>query len=424
MTVQAIRPGGEVVAALGRACEGVAAAASIPGLSLGEGELVEAVERASVLENQVAALKLGLLAEAERRALAKRLGATGTDAWAGGLTGTSRGVMAGGLWLARLLEEKYSATREAFAAGGINQAQARVIVRAAEQLPTSVSDEQRKAAEAGLVAKAVHGMDAKGLRRAARRMLDKVASLTREQVDGHEADQLEREEQRAERESNFAMWDNGDGTWSGKFTIPEAQASVLKAFLERLCFPPRLATNRAGQTVSDETVETGANTYERQGRAFSELIEHLPAGGFGRGGIGVMVHLDYRHLLDGLASARVDTGVDISVGQARRLACTGAIIPTVLDGDSVVLDLGRSRRLHTTSQARALSVTYETCATEGCGRPFAWCDIHHLHPWSRGGSTDLANAIPLCGWHHRRAHDTAFNMRHLLTGEVRFTRRR
>jgi HNH endonuclease len=136
--------------------------------------------------------------------------------------------------------------------------------------------------------------------------------------------------------------------------------------------------------VSDETVATGVNVYEQRGRAFTELIEHLPTEGFGRGGIGVMVHLDYTHLLD----------------------------------------LGRSQRLHTASQTRALSVTYETCAAEGCGRPFAWCDIHHTHPWSAGGPTDLANALPLCGWHHRRAHDPTSNMKHLPTREVRFTRRR
>ena len=149
-----------------------------------------------MLGNRVAAFNLGLLAEVDRRRLAKRLGATGTDAWAASLTGSTRGVMAGGLWLARLLEERYDLTREAFAAGGINQAQARVIVRAAERLPTSVTVEQRTAAEAGLVAKAVHGMDARGLRRAGRRMLEKVAGVAKEQVDAHEADQLEKQEKR------------------------------------------------------------------------------------------------------------------------------------------------------------------------------------------------------------------------------------
>ena len=113
-----------------------ASAAGVPVVSLSDEELTASVEDASVLENQVGAVKLALLAEVDRRRLAKRLGATGTDAWAASLTGTTRGVMAGGIWLAKLLEDRYAATREAFAAGGINQAQARVIVRAAEQLPT------------------------------------------------------------------------------------------------------------------------------------------------------------------------------------------------------------------------------------------------------------------------------------------------
>jgi hypothetical protein len=421
MTVQAIRPSGQVVAALLEARRAVETAAVVPAGSLSDEELMRAVEGSSVVENQVGAFTLTLLAEVERRRLAKRLGASGTDAWAAGLTGTTCGVMAGGLWLARLLQDRYNATREAFAAGGINQAQARVIVRAAEQLPKTVTDEQRTAAEAGLVAKAVHGMDAKGLRRAGRRMLDKIDT---EMADRHEADRLNKEEKRSERETNFAMWENRDGTWSGKFTIPEAQASLLKAFLERLCSPKRLSRNKAGDTVHDETVDTGVNIYEQRGRAFCELIEHLPTEGFGRGGIGVMVHLDYQHLLDLLASARLDTGVNISAGEARRLACSAGIIPTVLGGDSVVLDLGRTQRLHTASQARALSVRHETCAAEGCQRPFAWCDIHHVHPWSLGGPTDLANALPLCGWHHRRVHDPAFNMKHMPSGEVRFSRRR
>jgi hypothetical protein len=137
-----------------------------------------------------------------------------------------------------------------------------------------------------------------------------------------------------------------------------------------------------------------------------------------------MVHLDHQHLLDGLASARLDTGAAISAGQARRLACTAGIIPAVFDGRSVPLDLGHESRLFSTTQTRALSARYDTCAAEGCQRPFAWCDIHHRNPWSRGGPTDLANAVPLCGWHHRRAHDSRFDLTHLPTGEIRYKRRR
>ena len=138
----------------------------------------------------------------------------------------------------------------------------------------------------------------------------------------------------------------------------------------------------------------------------------------------LLVHLDHRRLLDGLASARLDTGTRISVGEARRLACDAGTLPAVLGGRSVPLDLGRERRLHSTAQRRALSVLHDTCAAEGCERPFAWCDIHHPHAWSRGGATDLGNALPLCGWHDRRAHDARYDLTRLASGEVRYRRRR
>ena len=88
------------------------------------------------------------------------------------------------------------------------------------------------------------------------------------------------------------------------------------------------------------------------------------------------------------------------------------------------LDLGRTRRLHTRTQRRALALIHDTCAVAGCERPFAWCEIHHHRlPWQRGGPTDLDNGLPLCGHHHRRAHDTHFDLRRRPDGDYTFHRR-
>ncbi|MFL6135884.1 MAG: DUF222 domain-containing protein [Nocardioidaceae bacterium] len=423
MTVQPIRPPvftGHVAAARGA----VESAAAVTASTLTVDELTDGISEVAALESQAAALKLALLAEADSRRIARELGATGTDAWAAPLTGSTRAVMAGGVWLARLLEERYDATRAAFAAGGIIEAQVRVIVQAAEKLPEGVTDEQRRVAEAGLVAKAVEGMDARRLRQAARRMLSVVS---RELADRHEADLLHAEERRAENETWMRLSDNGDGTFSGRFTIPELHGHLLLAALERLTAPNRLSRNKAGEVVEDDTLVGEGPTVpypERLGLGFTELIEHLPADGFGRNGATVIVHLDYQHLLDGLASARLDTGTRISAGEARRLACEAGLVPAVLGGRSEPLDVGFEQRLHNLAMRRGLSVEYDTCAVEGCERPFAWCDIHHPHAWSRGGRTSLANGLPLCPHHHRRAHDSRFDLSRLPSGEVRFTRRR
>jgi hypothetical protein len=427
MSVQALHPQQYDAGVLGHvsaARSALQAVAEVPTGSLTVDELTEGLVELSVLESQVSAARHALLAEADARKVAQSLGATGTDAWASALTGSTRAVMAGGVWLAERLDRTYHLTREAFADGGINEEQARVIVRAAEKLPQVVTPEQRRAAEASLVAKAVNGMNARGLRQAARRMLDVVSAQL---ADEHEAGLLEAEERRAENETWLSLHDNGDGTFSGRFTIPELHGTLLRAALDHLTSPKRHVRDSSGELVQDESLGPAGlqlSWTERLGLGFTELIEHLPTDGFGRSGIGVLVHLDYERLLDGLAAARIDTGTHISAGEARRLACNAGIIPAVLGGRSVPLDLGDTARLHSVGQRRALSIQHDSCATEGCERPFAWCDVHHRRPWSTGGPTDLDNGLPLCGFHHRRAHDSRFDMRSLPNGDVRFRRRR
>jgi Domain of unknown function (DUF222) len=420
MSVQQLRP--PVMAGrLAAARVAVDAAAAVPIGSLSSPELPEALSDLSILEARVSALKHDVLAEADARNLAAQSGHTGTDAWAAKLTGTTRGVMAGGILLARLLREKYDSTREAFAAGGINEAQMRVIVRSAERIPSVVSAEERAQAEEALVAKAVDGMNPRRLRQVARRMLDVIS---RRLADEHEADSLKKDEKRAETETWFSLHDNGDGTFSGRFVIPELHGHLLLSALERLSAPRRWSVNEAGETVTDQTVQApGLNYSERLGAAFCELLEHLPTDGHGAVAATLLIHLDYQRLLDGLAGARLDTGAKTSVGEARRLACNAGILPVVLGGKSDPLDVGRERRLHTKAQRRVLASKHDSCAAEGCERPFSWCEIHHPESWARGGQTNLDNALPLCGWHHRRAHDDGFSMRRLPSGGVRFRRR-
>ncbi len=423
MTVTQIREP-ELPGWVAAAREAVTAAHGVPLGSVGDAELGEVLVEVAVLESQVAALKLQVLAEADARRLAEQTADTGTDAWAAKLTGTTAGVMRGGLWLARLLEERYDVTRRAFADGGLDEAQVRVIVRAGEQIPAGVCVEDREAAEAHLVAMGVEGMNARRLRQAARRMLEVVS---RELADEHEATLLEREEDRAEVETWMTLSDNGDGTFSGRFMIPEVAGHLLRHALERLSCPNRLSRNRSGEVVRDETVPgmgQNLNWSERLGVAFVELIEHLPQKGFGGVGALLLVTIDHARLRDGLGSARLDSGAHISAGEARRLACGAGIVPVVLGGRSEPLDVGRGQRLHTEAIRRGLAVLYDTCAAEGCERPFAWCDIHHPHAWSHGGVTSLANGIPLCGHHHRRAHDKVFDLSILPSGGARFHRRR
>ncbi|WP_162799345.1 HNH endonuclease signature motif containing protein [Nocardioides sp. 616] len=388
------------------------------------------------MESQATALRLALSAEAQARRVAEDPvhggAATGTDAWLAGLLGSTRASQAAGVRLGELLATKYAVTREAFAAGRLRADQVRVIVNAAEQAPARATPEQLRAAEEVLVGKATgegtrsgRGMNATRLRQAARRMFDPVDP---ELADEHEQAMLTRERKGAEVETYLSLHDNGDGTWSGRFRIPELHGNLLDTVLGRLTSPRRVGRDNNGRPVVDETapgIGESVSFPEVQGAALCELIEHLPSTGHAGATASVLVTMDLAGLLDGIGAARLESGVRVTAGEARRLACEAGLVPAVLGGRSEPLDLGRERRLHSTAQRRALSLVHDSCAVAGCERPFSWCEVHHHRlAWSQGGRTNLGNGLPLCGHHHRRAHDPGWDLREHTSGEHRFHRRR
>lgn len=68
------------------------------------------------------------------------------------------------------------------------------------------------------------------------------------------------------------------------------------------------------------------------------------------------------------------------------------------------MNLGRSTRLASRHQRRALRSLYRCCAVPGCSVGFDRCKIHHVVWWRHGGRTDLANLLPVCSKHHSRLH--------------------
>ena len=100
----------------------------------------------------------------------------------------------------------------------------------------------------------------------------------------------------------------------------------------------------------------------RHGIALTRLLESIPAKAVPKaGGCGatIVVRMTLDQLMARLDAAGVctlDTGGRISATEARRLACTAGIIPTVLGGQGQVLDVGRKRRSHTEAMRLAMGV--------------------------------------------------------------------
>ena len=89
---------------------------------------------------------------------------------------------------------------------------------------------------------------------------------------------------------------------------------------------------------------------------------------------------------------------------AERLACTGKVALMITDAGGEVLHLGRSRRLASRAQRRALRLRDTTCVFPGCHQA-KHLDAHHTTPWSAGGLTDLDGLALLCRRHHVMVHE-------------------
>jgi hypothetical protein len=379
----------------------------------GHAKQVAEVDRAI---HRLTAYRLKVLASADKARVAADAGFADTNAWAARQTRTSRATAARDVALAADLEHGHDATAAALDEGLLSPAHAAVIVHASGQLPTGTSDDQRATVEAALVEKAQR-FDPDQLRRVARRAIETIEP-DQATVDAHENDVVATEEENARSKSSLSLHDNPDGTTTGHFTVPTTAVAFLRKILDSMTAPRRMKVS---------TSSTGPvapwDWNHRRGLAFAQLLEHLPTKHLHtRTAATVVVTIDHTVLTGALKTARLDTGEQISAGEARRIACGAGILPAVLSAGSVALDLGRESRLFSEAQRIALGLSHDTCAADGCQRAFAWCELHHRQPWSHGGRTDLRDAVPLCHWHHQRIHDHAYHHTWMPDGSIRFTR--
>ncbi len=143
------------------------------------------------------------------------------------------------------------------------------------------------------------------------------------------------------------------------------------------------------------------------GRAFVELLEHLPTDALPKHGVAnaaVVVTISEDKLTTAIGEATLTTGTAISAAQARRLACNAGLLPLVLGGDSAILDLGLTQRLFDRYQRIALAIRDQGCIFPSCDRPPAWTEAHHIDSWLAAGPTDLSNGCLLCHFHHQLIH--------------------
>jgi hypothetical protein len=197
----------------------------------------------------------------------------------------------------------------------------------------------------------------------------------------------------------------------------EAFLAVIEAFAETL------------RTQADHVPAAA-----RRADALTALVQAATATGQvpSRGGLPVALTVTLTPTTEGDVLAATSRGHRLTDAETRFTCCDPTLTPVLVEphpattapGDAdnpcdpavtrilaiadALLDqrqplaLGRSTRLATPAQRRALAVRDRGCIIPGCGVPAEICQVHHLTDWADGGTTDLDTMTLLCWTHHRQ----------------------
>jgi len=195
----------------------------------------------------------------------------------------------------------------------------------------------------------------------------------------------EQAEQVQQRRLKLSKWMDGTVLLSGQFD-PEGGA-VLLTRLEPMAR------------------KTGAHDDRDLEQRNADALVEMAAGGGSQAQIQVTSSIETLLGLAGAPAADMELSLPISSKAVERLACDSSIARVLLDSDSMVIDVGRSKRVVSEPTRRALRARDGSCRWPACDRPASWSAAHHVVHWIHGGATDLDNLVLLCHRHHWMVHE-------------------
>ena len=226
----------------------------------------------------------------------------------------------------------------------------------------------------------------------------------------------------AERDRWLRSWTTADGLHVGiEAQLPADQGATVELALTRLAehMPERPDDIEPGSRRAPSEV--------RRADALVQLCSARLAADPDHDRATVVVHVDARTLsaegsqLEAAPNAEAEAGHVLAPATAQRLLCDARVQVSLDDGAGVPLTLGRATRTPSAALVRALRRRDRSCRFPGCDRR-RYADAHHVTWWSRGGRTDLANLVLLCGFHHRLVHEEGWRLRLLDDAAVEWFR--
>ena len=155
-----------------------------------------------------------------------------------------------------------------------------------------------------------------------------------------------------------------------------------------------------------------------KGRPFDELKVEALMAAIGGGGPAeripeIILLVDHGTMCHGLHDDTVCETIDgepVPAATAQRLCCEAILTAVIVNPDGTVDRICQEQRTAGRQQRRMLAAMYDSCVHPHCQVPFSQCRIHHVHWFSRGGKTVLANMVPLCETHHHLVHEGGWNL--------------
>ena len=378
-----------------RAVAEVTAAADARSWALAPAQRVEALERLAVVRRTADAAHLALVRSlSEDEAVV--LGARSTAALLAWRLRLRPGQARADVRDARATDPERGdlpALGAALAAGRTSVAHVSVAARAMDRLPVALRREHAGAIDAFLAEQST---------RLPPQQCDVLAGVVLERVDPQGCARRFEREDHARRYLDLSTDTTGMLLVRGQ--LDPVAGAALRAAVDHHAAPTPAtdAVDEGGATVRLVDERTPG---QRRADALGEIARRCLDAGSTRGGEPprIIVHATVDQLAGrpGAGAATCEQSGPLAASTLGHLACDAALQAVVTAPSGGVLHLGRSVRLISPAQRRAVLGRDGGCAVPGCTAPSAQLEGHHVVAWADGGATDVDNLVLVCGPHHR-----------------------
>ncbi len=304
----------------------------------------------------------------------------------------------------------FPAVSDALAAGLIGVEAVEVITKALTDAAPRARVGDLVAAEHALVGQAT-GVTAPGGVPVSVDLLAGQARLWKDRLD---PDGIEPRTETAFQNRNFWVArrpENDLVPFGGKLTVDVA--AKLHAVFDAILTPrsaPQFVTagEEVDRDVPGDTRKDSRSPGQQRADVFAAMIDSLARSGdlptISGAAPTVLVTVPAQVLADRTGTGLV-VGVDAPVpySAVEQILCDGAVQPVFLGPDGAILAVDSRQRMFTRTQKLAI-IARDGPTCHNCSIPATGCEVHHVLPWSEGGTTSVDNGVILCWFHHHLIH--------------------